>query len=164
MTNTICIEVIQLNESEIGWITRKLKSLALMVTFPLVILRILKPTVGIMSSVNWPLCKKIAKVYAEVAKLQKKHEPLETQNSWIIKFSTKTNNRCFVIRDIWDNNLGMLTAMTLTKVVFPEFWRPTRVNSISSFQKRLRIQSSTRLIMDNIVELERSAMKPDKTH
>lgn len=30
--------------------------LTLMVTFPLVILRMLKPTVGIMSSLNWPDC------------------------------------------------------------------------------------------------------------
>lgn len=31
--------------------------LTLMVTFPLVILRMLKPTVGIMSSLNWPDCR-----------------------------------------------------------------------------------------------------------
>ena len=44
-----------------------------------------------------------------------------------------------------------LTAMTLTKVVFPEFCNPTRVSSISSFQKRLLIQSSSRLIAASIL-------------
>lgn len=32
------------------------------------------------------------------------------------------------------------TAITLTSVVLPEFWRPTKVSSISCFQKRLRNQ------------------------
>lgn len=35
------------------------------------------------------------------------------------------------------------TDITLTNVVFPEYCRPTRVNSISSFQKRDFIQSSS---------------------
>lgn len=39
-----------------------------------------------------------------------------------------------------------LTAITLTKVVFPEFWSPTKVSSISSFQKRL-LNQSTILLM-----------------
>lgn len=43
-----------------------------------------------------------------------------------------------------------LTAMTLTNVVFPEYCKPTRVNSISSFQKRLLNQSKIRLIKANI--------------
>lgn len=34
------------------------------------------------------------------------------------------------------------TAMTLTRVVLPEFWRPTRVSSISCFQNRLLNHSS----------------------
>lgn len=44
----------------------------------------------------------------------------------------------------------ILTAITLTKVVFPEHWSPTKVSSISSFQKRDRNQSKILLIMDNI--------------
>lgn len=40
--------------------------------------------------------------------------------------------------------------MTFTNVVFPEFWRPTRVSSISSFQKRLFIHSQMPLKNANI--------------
>jgi hypothetical protein len=43
-----------------------------------------------------------------------------------------------------------LTAITFTNVVFPEFWRPTNVNSISSFQKRLLNHSTTRFKNANI--------------
>lgn len=86
----------------------------LMVTLPLVIFRMLKPTVGIMSSVNCPLC---------------------TPALLLPRDRDRSRRR------------ASLTAMTLTKVVFPLFWSPTRVSSISSFQKRLRIQSNTRLIM-----------------
>lgn len=35
----------------------------------------------------------------------------------------------------------LLTAITFTNVVFPEYCKPTRVSSISSFQNRLFIQS-----------------------
>ena len=42
--------------------------------------------------------------------------------------------------------------MTLTNVVLPEYCRPTNVNSISSFQKRLFSQSNTRLKKANISE------------
>jgi len=69
----------------------------LIVTFPLVTFLILKPTVGIISSTNWP------------------------------------------------------EAITLTKVVLPEFCRPTSVSSISSFQNRDFNQSSRRLIAASIV-------------
>ena len=41
--------------------------------------------------------------------------------------------------------------MTLTKVVFPEFWRPTKVSSISSFQNRDFNQSSSLLIAANMM-------------
>lgn len=41
--------------------------------------------------------------------------------------------------------------MTLTKVVFPEYWRPTNVSSISSFQNRDLNQSSSRLMSASIV-------------
>lgn len=44
----------------------------------------------------------------------------------------------------------LLTAITLTNVVFPEYWRPTRVSSISSFQKRLLNQSNILLINASI--------------
>ena len=44
-----------------------------------------------------------------------------------------------------------LTAITLTNVVFPEFWSPTRVSSISSFQNRLLNQSTIRLMNANIL-------------
>ena len=50
-------------------------------------------------------------------------------------------------------NADKLTAMTLTKVVFPEFCRPTRVSSISSFQKRLLNHSTIRLKKANILSL-----------
>lgn len=43
-----------------------------------------------------------------------------------------------------------LTAMTLTKVVFPEYCSPTRVSSISSFQKSALNQSSS-LLMSAII-------------
>lgn len=39
-----------------------------------------------------------------------------------------------------------LTAITLTNVVFPEYCRPTRVSSISSFQKSALNQSNSLLI------------------
>ncbi len=45
-----------------------------------------------------------------------------------------------------------LTAITFTNVVFPEFWRPTNVSSISSFQKRLLNQSTIRLKKVNMSE------------
>lgn len=43
-----------------------------------------------------------------------------------------------------------LTAITLTNVVLPEYWSPTSVNSISSFQNRDLTQSKNRLISANI--------------
>lgn len=46
---------------------------------------------------------------------------------------------------------AQLTAITLTKVVFPEYWRPTRVSSISSFQKRLLNQSKSLWNSDNMM-------------
>uniref|UniRef100_A0A2M3ZPP8 Putative secreted peptide n=1 Tax=Anopheles braziliensis TaxID=58242 RepID=A0A2M3ZPP8_9DIPT len=72
-------------------------SQTLMVTFPLVTLRMLNPTVGIISSQNCP------------------------------------------------------EAITLTKVVLPEYWSPTSVSSISSFQKRLLNQSRMRLMRANML-------------
>lgn len=47
--------------------------------------------------------------------------------------------------------LPLLTAITLTKVVFPEYCSPTRVSSISSFQNRLLNQSRIRLMRANIL-------------
>lgn len=49
------------------------------------------------------------------------------------------------------NTTKTLTAITLTKVVLPEYWSPTRVNSISSFQKRLLNQSKILFINANIL-------------
>uniref|UniRef100_A0A2M4D1T9 Putative secreted protein n=1 Tax=Anopheles darlingi TaxID=43151 RepID=A0A2M4D1T9_ANODA len=72
-------------------------SQTLMVTLPLVTLRMLNPTVGIISSQNCP------------------------------------------------------EAITLTKVVLPEYWSPTSVSSISSFQKRLLNQSRMRLMRANMM-------------
>ena len=46
-----------------------------------------------------------------------------------------------------------LTAITFTNVVLPEYWSPTRVNSISSFQKRLLNQSKIRWKKANIVSV-----------
>lgn len=43
-----------------------------------------------------------------------------------------------------------LTAITLTKVVFPEYCSPTRVSSISSFQKSALNQSNN-LLMSAII-------------
>lgn len=51
-----------------------------------------------------------------------------------------TNLRWF--KTTKSNHMITLTAITLTKVVFPEYCKPTNVSSISSFQKRLFIQSS----------------------
>lgn len=45
-----------------------------------------------------------------------------------------------------------LTAITFTNVVFPEYWRPTRVSSISSFQNRDLIQSKNRFISASILK------------
>lgn len=42
--------------------------------------------------------------------------------------------------------------MTFTKVVFPLYCKPTRVSSISSFQKRDLNQSRIRLIRANIFD------------
>lgn len=44
-----------------------------------------------------------------------------------------------------------LTAMTLTKVVFPEYCSPTSVSSISSFQNKLLNQSRMRFIRASMV-------------
>ena len=58
-----------------------------------------------------------------------------------------------------------LTAMTFTNVVFPEYWSPTNVNSISSFQKRLLNQSKIRFRKANIfVVLNRERQKVDVSH
>lgn len=43
-----------------------------------------------------------------------------------------------------------LTAITFTNVVFPEYWRPTSVSSISSFQNRVLNQSSSRFTRASI--------------
>lgn len=66
------------------------------------------------------------------------------------------------IRDPWNGrrrnfaareNVGeRLTAITLTKVVFPLNWRPTNVSSISSFQKSDLNQSRMRLINASILD------------
>lgn len=42
--------------------------------------------------------------------------------------------------------------MTLTNVVFPEYCNPTKVNSISSFQNKLRNQSNIRFIKANMIK------------
>lgn len=57
---------------------------------------------------------------------------------WTHPRTTRTKD----IQEIYDSR----TAMTFTKVVFPLYCRPTRVSSISSFQKRDLNQSKIRLI------------------
>ncbi len=52
---------------------------------------------------------------------------------------------------VHNNALHVRTAITLTKVVLPEFCKPTNVNSISSFQNKLLNQSSIRLIKANML-------------
>lgn len=47
--------------------------------------------------------------------------------------------------------LEKLTAITLTKVVLPEYWSPTKVSSISSFQNRLLNQSNILLMSASIL-------------
>lgn len=47
--------------------------------------------------------------------------------------------------------LSVLTAITLTKVVLPEYCKPTNVSSISSFQNRLLNQSRILFIKANIL-------------
>lgn len=122
--------------------------LPFIVTFPLVILRILKPTVGIISSLNWPDWN-----MNEKSKFQSKSEcdkrqfrPKKCVNWWYRRGVTLLFLSLFL-----NLNSTPLTAMTLTNVVFPEYCRPTSVNSISSFQKRLLNQSKIRLIIANIL-------------
>lgn len=55
-------------------------------------------------------------------------------------------------RKEWRKKCIFPTAITLTKVVFPLYWRPTSVSSISSFQKRDLNQSKMRLIKANILK------------
>lgn len=50
--------------------------------------------------------------------------------------------------------------MTFTKVVFPLYCKPTRVSSISSFQKRDLNQSKIRLIRANMLNFVRSNPAP----
>lgn len=54
----------------------------------------------------------------------------------------------------YDGNIyiAIHTAMTFTKVVFPEYCSPTSVNSISSFQNKLLNQSKIRFIKANIID------------
>lgn len=47
--------------------------------------------------------------------------------------------------------ISFFTAMTLTKVVFPEYCNPTSVSSISSFQNRDLNQSSSLLMRASMV-------------
>lgn len=90
------------------------------------------------------------------------------QNSGLKKYSVSRNQRVVIIQ--WTKSLNytsvkrtiiccinikdgeyvgvihhlsnpQLTAITFTNVVFPEYCRPTRVSSISSFQNRLLNQS-----------------------
>ena len=72
-------------------------------------------------------------VFTELARLYEKNK----EN--VLNDSLTTSDRC------------LITAITLTKVVFPEYCRPTSVSSISSFQKRLLNQSKIRLIKANIL-------------
>lgn len=51
-----------------------------------------------------------------------------------------------------DKATERLTAITLTNVVFPEYWSPTSVSSISSFQNRDLNQSRSLLIRASILE------------
>lgn len=53
------------------------------------------------------------------------------------------------------------TAITFTNVVFPEYCKPTRVNSISSFQNKLLNQSRIRLTKANISEFFKEKCKPN---
>lgn len=48
------------------------------------------------------------------------------------------------------NSSWRLTAITFTNVVFPEYWRPTSVSSISSFQNRDLNQSKSRFMSASI--------------
>lgn len=55
---------------------------------------------------------------------------------------------------IWERartELALLTAITLTNVVFPEYWSPTNVSSISSFQKSDLNQSKSRFMSASIL-------------
>lgn len=65
-----------------------------------------------------------------------KHPTAFSDSNFIFVF---IQHRCF------------LTAMTFTKVVFPEYCKPTSVNSISSFQNKLLNQSKILLIKANIL-------------
>lgn len=57
------------------------------------------------------------------------------------------------------NGKGALTAMTLTSVVLPEFWRPTRVSSISCLKKRLPIAHTGTHMSCNTVDARRGGAR-----
>src|ERR1700742_1041443 len=50
----------------------------------------------------------------------------------------------------YEQTVSIHTAITLTKVVLPEYCRPTKVSSISSFQNRLFSQSRIRFTRANM--------------
>lgn len=54
--------------------------------------------------------------------------------------------------NIKERQISILTAITLTNVVLPEYCKPTSVNSISSLQNKLFIQSKILLKNDNILQ------------
>ena len=58
-------------------------------------------------------------------------------------------------------NIQFTVPITLTKVVFPEYCRPTSVSSISSFQKRLLNQSRTLLRKENMLAIGRVGRRGD---
>ena len=59
----------------------------------------------------------------------------------------------------WVNEFSL--PITLTKVVLPEYWRPTKVSSISSFQKRLLNQSRTRVRKENMMMIVRGIKRSE---
>eukprot|EP00966_Prymnesium_polylepis_P017182 396170-Prymnesium_polylepis.1 len=110
------------------------KSHSLIVTLPLVTLRMLKPTVGIMSSEKPPVCRTWGVALCRVggATSDKRRTDFGGVQDEGREKGTATGRA--------------RTATTLTSVVLPEFCRPTSVSSISCLKKRLRAitQSSVR--------------------
>lgn len=106
-------------------------SLTLIVTFPLETFLMLNPTVGIISSLNWPDCVQIK----------------STKYQAILQWRNRKGEHSKFLHE--------LTAITFTNVVFPEYCKPTRVSSISSFQKRLLNQSKMPRKKANILQIDK---------
>ena len=129
------------------------RSHSLIVTLPLVTLRMLKPTVGIMSSENPPVCegRPVGGEHARPTRRVWTRPALASRPNQIERAPSRQGGRQRGgRRRKRGGGRAALTATTLTSVVLPEFCRPTSVSSISCLKKRLRPPCEVRMLRQGL--------------